>query len=415
MRRILCTALLVGLAACAREPAGPLESTTDLSVERFRMSPLTPVSGEGLLLQATVVNRGTEIVVDATVSFYLDADTNSVFSPSEAVDESVMVAILVPADSAVVSARVDSLPEGAHTFRVALDAADDDSTNNQVDGVVQVVGRDQVRVHVINVGQGDAVLVSYPEGVHVLVDGGDVDSGSEVVEYLLSNDVNHLDLVVVTHLDRDHYGGLTAVLTSEISVDRVWRSCGRTSGGADLADFESAVANLVENAGLDTLTVAQGVSLEALQDGVFDVVHPAQVPAEACDDSDDRNNQSVVCRVTYGGFRFLLTADVMEDAEADLVARAVDMASEVVKVPHHGAATSSTQAFVDAVGASAAIVSVGAENSFGHPDDTALQRWDEAGAAVYRTDRDGSLLISSDGDCDTEPCFQVLSVGGEGS
>ena len=91
------------------------------------------------------------------------------------------------------------------------------------------------------------------------------------------------------------------------------------------------------------------------------------------------------------------------------------MASEVVKVPHHGAATSSTQAFVDAVGASAAIVSVGAENSFGHPDDTALQRWDEAGAAVYRTDRDGSLLISSDGDCDTEPCFQVLSVGGEGS
>lgn len=229
------------------------------------------------------------------------------------------------------------------------------------------------RITVLDVGQGLATVVRTRE--HTLIyDPGPLysaesDAGQRVVlPYLRALGLSHIDLLMVTHRDTDHSGGTASVLAG-LSVDQV------SSSLVDAVGERCAAGQRWTWDGVD-----------------FEVLHPA---AEAYAGESRPNHLACVLRVTAGGGRLLLTSDIEAPDEAALLARYPDdLAAEVMLVPHHGSKTSSTPAFLQAVGAREAIIPVGYRNRFGHPKPAVVARYEALGQRIWRTDRDGALQIT---------------------
>jgi competence protein ComEC len=248
------------------------------------------------------------------------------------------------------------------------------------------------RLHVafLDVGQGDAIFIQTPSGKQVLVDGGP----SETV--LLSQLGRQmpfwdrtLDMVVLTHPDSDHITGLVGTL-ERYEVDTVIHR---------EMEVESAIYDywleLVEGEGAAVYQGQAGLRL-TLDDGLDMVVlHPG---AELVSGTEaDTNNNSVVARLTYGQVSVLLSGDIEAEVEQALVGahRDASLQSTVLKAAHHGSCSSTTQAFLETVDPEVVVISVGAENTFGHPCDEVLERLSDV--PTYRTDEQGVVEIISDG------------------
>ncbi|HMS58682.1 MAG TPA: ComEC/Rec2 family competence protein [Tepidiformaceae bacterium] len=239
-----------------------------------------------------------------------------------------------------------------------------------------VGGPGVLRIDVLDIGQGDAILVTTPEGRRVLVDGGP--SGIELARELgavMPHWQRGLDVVVVTHSDQDHTGGLPAAM-DRFNVRRAFEGGHGTRGGTGPLAFAAP-----------RRTLERGDWWE--MDGVrFEVLWPP-----AAFDPANTNDASVVLRVRFGETVALLTGDIEAGVQNRLVA-AGDIRADVLKVPHHGSKTSSA-AFFRAVGAEVAIISAGANNRYGHPAGETLAAL--APARIVRTDTDGRVRIESDG------------------
>jgi competence protein ComEC len=246
------------------------------------------------------------------------------------------------------------------------------------------------RLHVafLDVGQGDAVLITTPRGRQILVDGG---PSPGAVLWRMGRHMpfwdRSLDLVVNTHPDADHLAGLPEVL-ARYRVSRVLVS-DVESESALYAAWEAALAG----EGAEVLPARAGDRL-ALDEGVWlDVLHPGRVSA-----GDKFNDHSVVARLAFGRVSFLLPGDVEAGVEQKLAAAPASLAATVLKAPHHGGDTSSTGPFLAAVDPQVAVISVGADNRFGHPSPEVLVRYAELGIPVLRTDERGTIELSTDGD-----------------
>jgi len=245
----------------------------------------------------------------------------------------------------------------------------------------------------LDVGQGDATLLRLPGGHHALIDAGGLPPGAPdpgelaVVPALLAARARKLDLVVLSHPDRDHCGGLAAVLDA-VPVGEIW-----TNGDEGDAGCAAALAS-ARAAGVLVREVHAGLPWARLGAVTLRLHHPARDAPER-----DRNDRSIVLAVEHGGIRFLFTGDIGQGVEDRLRERRGDAAlrADVVKVPHHGSAGSSSLAFVDAADASHAVVSAGRSNRFGLPRLEVLERWEAAGARVHRTDLEGTIVLRSDG------------------
>lgn len=227
-------------------------------------------------------------------------------------------------------------------------------------------------ISVLDVGQGLASLVRTRNRTLIYdpgpLYGAESDAGQRVVvPYLRTLGINRLDMLLVTHRDSDHSGG-TASLLAALPVGEV----------------RSSLDDGVGERCLD------GQHWE--WDGVaFEILHPA---ADDYVRAGKSNHLSCVLRVTAGGHRALLTSDIEAADEAVLLARHPgELAADLLLVPHHGSKTSSTPAFIEAVGAGAAVIPVGYRNRFGHPKAEILARYEAAGSALWRTDRDGAVLL----------------------
>jgi competence protein ComEC len=253
--------------------------------------------------------------------------------------------------------------------------------------VVTLPDRD-VHVSFLDVGEGDAVLIQASRGQTILVDGGPSPS---VVTAALGKRLpfwsRGLDLVVLTHPNDDHLMGLLEVLR-RYEVAEVLES-GLPDRGATYAEW----LKTIEEKGIRRRVAEAGQRVD-LSDGAWlEVLAPSQRPASAA--IADANNSSVILRLVVGEVAFLLTGDVEAPGEQDLLRRQAVLSSAILKVPHHGSRLSLDPAFVRAVNPAVAVISVGADNRNGHPSTEALDRLKEV--AVYRTDRQGTIEIVTDG------------------
>lgn len=253
-------------------------------------------------------------------------------------------------------------------------------------------GPGHLELHTLDVGQGDAIALRTPRGRWLLVDAGGggrgTDAASSVIwPYLrrLGGDVVYLAL---SHPHLDHIGG-AATLIARAGTDTVWDGAYVSGSGVYREVLRSARAHRRH-----WRRVAAGDSIRF--DGVsVTVLAPDSAWLAGL---DDPNEASVVLQVTYGDVRFLLTGDAEAGEEGWLVARyGQALRADVLKVGHHGSATSSTPAFLDVVQPRVALVSVGAGNSYGHPAPGVLQALDERGIHLLRTDDDGTIVVSTDG------------------
>ncbi|PYR28179.1 MAG: DNA internalization-related competence protein ComEC/Rec2 [Acidobacteria bacterium] len=259
-----------------------------------------------------------------------------------------------------------------------------------------VARRGDGRLHVIfiDVGQGDAALVRFPRGKTLLVDTGGLagessfDIGERVVAPVLRTaGARRLDGLVLTHGDPDHIGGAISVVR-EFRPREVWE-------GIPVPRFEPLRAVRAEALGLGLrwANVTTGDRVE-IDDVEVIVRHPDAADWER---PRVRNDDSIVIELRWHEASILLTGDIGKAVELALATAIPRAALRVVKVPHHGSLTSSTPEFVRALAPRVAVVSVGRGNRFGHPAAAVLERYREAGAEIFRTDRDGAVTVDTDG------------------
>jgi competence protein ComEC len=248
---------------------------------------------------------------------------------------------------------------------------------------------DRLTVTVMDVGQGDAILIESPAGYRILVDGGP--SGRAISEDLgreMSFWDKSFDLVVLTHPEEDHLNGLVTVL-ERYDVKHILASPIETDSAAYDAWLQAA-----EHEGAPYYQAAPGEWFDLGRGARLEVLGPPTEPIEEGD--DPLNNNCVVLRLTWGEVSFLLTGDLEKAGEEALLSEGRDLRSTVLKVAHHGAADATSDSLLAAVQPAVAVISVGADNTYGQPSPQVLERLGDS--LVYRTDLNGRVKLSTDGE-----------------
>ena len=260
------------------------------------------------------------------------------------------------------------------------------------------IARNELEMTVVDVGQGDSILLAFPDGKLMLVDGGGIptfgrrapsqmDIGEDVVSpYLWDRSIARIDVMVCTHAHADHIGGLPALLAN-FHAKELWTGANSENPAWD------ALRERARRDGVRIVPLHRGQRFN-YGGAELEVLAPSldYVPKEA-----PHNNDSLAFRVTFGRHSFLLSGDIERQIEAELIAEGLVRKTDVLKVPHHGSKTSSTAAFLDLLRPAFAVMSAGFENSYGHPHAEVLERYEERQACVLRTDLDGLVTVRSDG------------------
>ncbi|RJQ45180.1 MAG: ComEC/Rec2 family competence protein [Nitrospiraceae bacterium] len=241
-----------------------------------------------------------------------------------------------------------------------------------------------------DVGQGDSSFVMLPDRKTMLIDGGiaEPDMGRNVIApSLWSRGVRHIDYLVLTHPHPDHYGGLLYIMDN-FSVGEVWLN-GRTDHAAE--NFFQKI----RGKGIPSKILRRGDALEEDGYSIY-VLHPyLEFSADSPRGNfSDHNSESLVLKIESRTTSVLFTGDIEAEAEKSLTPLGAWLKSDIIKVPHHGGRTSSSEEFLKAVSPETAIVNVGKNNSFGHPHRESVERYNNAGARLYRTDIDGAVTIT---------------------
>lgn len=254
----------------------------------------------------------------------------------------------------------------------------------------------ELRVHVLDVGLGDSVLVVAPSGKTVLVDAGPTAAGKKVVEALKRLGVGQLDYFVATHAHADHVGGAVEVFKA-LNVGRVYYSGFPIKGTREYDDFLKAVQQKnvpLERAAPDTpaIDLGDGVLLRVLAP-----IGPFFEAKDLANGGNEPNANSVVMRLDYGNFSMLLAADAEEQTERRMIEKSTDFAAKVLKVSHHGSKYATSADFLKRGGFKAAIISTGADNRYGLPAQETLDRMKATGLRLYRTDAQGEITVTTRG------------------
>lgn len=234
----------------------------------------------------------------------------------------------------------------------------------------------------LDVGQGDAAVIQCG-GQSMLIDGGKPEKSSYIYAWLQQHGLSYLDVIVATHVDADHIGGLAGAL-NYASVGTAY--CPETTGTTET--FQSFVKYLAQRGKQITVpTAGETFALGGAQVQILGPLHRAE----------DSNDNSIVLKVSFGATSFLFTGDAERAEEQDLLNAGVNLQSTVLKVGHHGSDTSTSYPFLRAVAPQYAVISVGAGNSYGHPTEAVLSRLRDAGVTTFRTDMQGEITAVSDG------------------
>ena len=239
-----------------------------------------------------------------------------------------------------------------------------------------------VEVHFIDVGQGDSIYIKTPTQ-DILIDAGE--RGDTVVEYLNSQNVDELELVIGTHPHSDHIGGLVNVFR-EIPVKEVMDP-GIVHTSKTFEDYLTLIdeKNMI-------FTVVRAGTKRTYDDGaILEILSPSN-PGE-----DNLNDASIVARLTYGDISLLLTGDAEVPSEKKMLDAGYQLKSTVLKAGHHGSVTSTSDDFLKAVSPETVIIMCGTDNSYGHPHKETLEKLEKAEIDVFRTDLHGTIVLETNG------------------
>ena len=239
----------------------------------------------------------------------------------------------------------------------------------------------------MDVGQADCILVTC-NGKNMLIDAGNNDDGDGVVQYLNKQGIEKLDLVIGTHPHEDHIGGLDNVIDAldvgTIIMPKIPDSIVPTT------KTYTSVLESIRSKGLKITTPVYGTTYE-LGGAVLTILGPVA-------EYGDLNNMSVVCRLSYGDTSFLFTGDAEAEAEEDILKKSPTLQSTVLKFGHHGSSSSSSDEWLDAVQPKYGVIMCETGNKYGHPHRETLASIQKRGIQAYRTDLDGTIVMTSDGE-----------------
>ncbi len=247
-------------------------------------------------------------------------------------------------------------------------------------------------IKMLDVGQGDALLIRTTEQT-ILIDTGDLDEHEKLQAALKKENVTTVDKLIITHPHADHLGGASVVFR-ECTVKEVY-----DNGEAVTPKFYRDYLKTIKSKGIAYKVLADGDVLDFGGGVTFRVLSPVRgdEPRKK-DGKPDLNNNSIVGQLQYGEFSMLFTGDCEAEYEKKILSRYGNrLKSTVLKAPHHGSKTSSSLGYLKAVRPEAALISCGAGNDYGHPHKTTLNRYAKLAIKIWRTDLNGTITVTSDG------------------
>ncbi len=240
-------------------------------------------------------------------------------------------------------------------------------------------------IHFIDVGQADCALVIC-DGETLLIDGGNTSDSSIVVEYLIREGITELDYVICTHAHEDHVGGLSGILDEFTVNNDIFAS----EIGADTECYKAFLEKVREQQ--KDLIIPQHDYSFTLSSANVEFIGPVSYAYS------DINNTSLITKITYENTSFLFTGDAERDSEIDILDYGLNVKADLLKVGHHGSENSTSYRFLREVMPDYAVISCGTDNIYGHPTEEVLSRLRDAEVKVYRTDMQGNIVVTSDGD-----------------
>lgn len=242
----------------------------------------------------------------------------------------------------------------------------------------------ELKVHYIDVGQADSILIQQ-NGKNMLIDAGNNADGDLVVDYLKKQGVSKLDYVIATHPHEDHIGGLDNVINT-FNIGKIYMPQVNST-----TQTYKDVITAITNKGLKITIPVAGDNI-SLGDAVATILAPNGT------DYIDTNNYSIALKLKFGNNSFIFMGDAEDISEGEILEKQLDISADVLKVGHHGSSSSTTEEFLNAVNPKYAVISVGEGNSYGHPHKSVMDRLKSKGTKVYRTDESGTIVATSDGE-----------------
>jgi len=244
-----------------------------------------------------------------------------------------------------------------------------------------------LKVHFIDVGQGDSILIEEPGGHNILVDGGDRADiiTVQIINYLKDRNIKKLDYIISTHPHADHIGGLVDIIDS-FEIGAVLDS-GKIHSSKTYENYLIKIDQ--ENISFDTPRQGDELNIGEIK---IHFLHPDQNL-----DQYYLNNSSLVFLLKYGQQSFLFTGDIEKEVEEELLTENPNLKADIIKVPHHGSNTSSSAAWVKSLKPKTAVIQVGYDNNYGHPKAKIIKLYQTEGANLFRNDLNGNIVITADG------------------
>lgn len=241
-----------------------------------------------------------------------------------------------------------------------------------------------LEIHIIDVGQGDSTLIKTPLGKNILIDAGDEKSDYIVKNYLKNQKIKDIDIIIASHFDSDHIGGLDNII-NDFNVKKVYAP----NDISDTSSFNNFIT-ACNNKNIQIEYLKKDYILNIEKNIVINVLSPSSI-------SDNTNGNSIVFDLTYLDKSFLFTGDTEKNNENEMIKNYDLEHIDFLKVSHHGSYTSSSEEFLKEITPDISVISCGYKNSYGHPHKSTLDTLNKHNSLIFRTDKNGDLIFYSDG------------------
>lgn len=249
-------------------------------------------------------------------------------------------------------------------------------------GTVAITPSEDLKVHFLDVGQGDSIFIELPTNETILIDASIKDASNKIINYLREENVSKIDYVFATHPHSDHIGGMSAVIKT-FDIGQIYMPKAVTT----TKTYENLLLT-IKDKNLKIKAAKAGNTIIDTDDLKLVVLAPNQ------DSYESLNNYSIVLKLTYKEKSFLFMGDAETLSEKEITG---DIQADVLKVGHHGSRTSTSQAFLNKVNPSYAVISVGLNNDYKHPHQEVIDRLEKKNIKIYRTDQNGDIIFTTDG------------------